>query len=128
MIPKMLAEFHITLEGGHSGFYRTYRRLAANVYWIEMKARVQDYVKACDVCQRQKYLAIASGGLLQPLPVPSIIWENVSMDFIIGLPKSRGFEVVFVVVDRLSKYCHFIPLKRPYTARTVAEVFAREVI
>ncbi|GAU28744.1 hypothetical protein TSUD_372530 [Trifolium subterraneum] len=128
LITKMLEEFHVTPEGGHSGFYRTYRRLAANVYWIGMKARVQEYVKACDVCQRQKYLAVAPGGLLQPLPIPSAIWEEVSMDFITELPKSRGFEAVFVVVDRLSKYCHFIPLKRPYIARTVAEVFAREVI
>lgn len=87
MIPKMLVEFHITLEGGHSGFYRTYRRLTANVYCIGMKARVQAYVKACDVCQRQKYLAIAPEGLLQPLLIPSVVWEEVSMDFITGLRK-----------------------------------------
>ncbi|PNX98963.1 Ty3/gypsy retrotransposon protein [Trifolium pratense] len=128
LIPKMLAEFHVTPSGGHSGFYRTYRRLAANVYWVGMKARVQEYVKACDICQRQKYLAVSPGGLLQPLPIPTAIWEEVSMDFITGLPKSKGFETIFVVVDRLSKYCHFIPLKRPCNARTVAEAFAREVI
>ncbi|MCI36318.1 hypothetical protein A2U01_0057541, partial [Trifolium medium] len=126
-IPKMLAEFHVTPSGGHSGFYRTYRRLAANVYWIGMKAKVQEYVKACDICQRQKYLATSPGGLLQPLPIPAAIWEEVSMDFITGLPKSKGFETIYVV-DRLSKYCHFIPLKRPCNARTVAEAFAREVV
>ncbi|MCH79682.1 transposon Tf2-1 polyprotein, partial [Trifolium medium] len=128
MIPMLLAEFHSTPQGGHSGFYRTYRRLAANVYWIGMKNTVQEFVKKCDVCQRQKYLASSPGGLLQPLPIPDRIWEDLSMDFITGLPKSKGYEAILVVVDRLSKYSHFIPLKHPYTAKVIAEVFIREVV
>ncbi|MCI01776.1 RNA-directed DNA polymerase (Reverse transcriptase), partial [Trifolium medium] len=99
MIPLLLAEFHETPQGGHSGFYRTYRRLAANVYWVGMKNTVQEFVKKCDVCQRQKYLASSPGGLLQPLPIPDRIWEDLSMDFITGLPKSKGFEAILVVVD-----------------------------
>ncbi|RDX87759.1 hypothetical protein CR513_30729, partial [Mucuna pruriens] len=67
-------------------------------------------------------------GLLQPLNVPEMIWEEVSIDFIIGLPKSKGYEGILVVVDRLSKYSHFIPLKYPYTARMVAEIFAKEIV
>jgi hypothetical protein len=123
-----LKEFHETSQGGHSGFYRTYRRLAANVYWVGMKNAVQEFVRGCDVCQRQKYLASTPGGLLQPLPIPDRIWEDIAMDFITGLPKSMGFEAILVVVDRLSKYCHFIPLKHPYTARTIAEVFVKEIV
>jgi hypothetical protein len=73
MIPKMLEEFHTTPQWGHSGFYRTYRRLAANVYWIGMKNTIQDFVRSCDTCQRQKYLASSPGGLLQPLPIPNRI-------------------------------------------------------
>ncbi|WJX50794.1 hypothetical protein P8452_37049 [Trifolium repens] len=128
LIPTLLKEFHETAQGGHSGFYRTYRRIAANVYWVGMKNTVQEFVRGCDVCQRQKYLASSPGGLLQPLPIPDRIWEDISMDFITGLPKSRGFEAILVVVDRLSKYCHFITLKHPYTARTIAEVFVKEVV
>ena len=116
LIPTLLKEFHETSQGGHSGFYRTYRRLAVNVYWVGMKNVVQEFVRSCDVCQRQKYLASSPGGLLQPLPIPDRIWEDISMDFITGLPKSKGFEAILVVVDRLSKYCHFIALKHPYTA------------
>lgn len=127
-IPKLLQEFHSTRQGGHSGFYRTYRRIAANVYWIGMKGRIQTFVRECDTCQRQKYLASSPGGLLQPLPTPEMIWDEISMDFITGLPKSKGFEAVFVVVDRLSKYGHFISLKHPYTARTIAELFTKEVV
>ncbi|CAJ2679642.1 unnamed protein product [Trifolium pratense] len=56
------------------------------------------------------------------------IWEDISIDFITGLPKSKGFEAILVVVDRLSKYSHFIPLKHPYTARSIAEVFCKEVV
>jgi hypothetical protein len=128
LIPTLLKEFHETSQGGHSGFYKTYRRIAANVYWVGMKNAVQEFVRGCDVCQRQKYLASTPGGLLQPLPVPDRIWEDISMDFITGLPKSKGFEAILVVVDRLSKYSHFITLKHPYTARTIAEVFVKEIV
>lgn len=127
-VPTLLKEFHATPQGGHSGFYRTYRRIAANLYWLGMKRDVQQFVMDCHTCQRQKYMAIAPGGLLQPLNIPEQIWDEVSMDFITCLPKSRGFEAVLVVVDRLSKYNHFIPLKHPYTARVVAEVFVKEVV
>lgn len=93
-----------------------------------MKGTVQDFVIRCDICQRQKYIASSPGGLLQPLPIPHQIWEDISIDFITGLPKSKGFEAILVVVDRLSKYSHFIPLRHPYTARSIAEVFGKEVV
>jgi hypothetical protein len=93
-----------------------------------MKNTIQDYVRGCDICQRQKYLASSPGGLLQPLPIPDRVWEDLSMDFITGLPKSKGFEAILVVVDRLSKYSHFVPLKHPYTAKTIAEIFVKEVV
>ncbi|MCH81353.1 retrotransposon protein, partial [Trifolium medium] len=128
LIPILLDEFHATAQRGHSGFYKTYRRMAANVYWIGMKNTIQEYVRQCDVCQRQKYIATSPGGLLQPLPIPENIWEDISMDFITGLPKSKQFEAILVVVDRLSKYSHFIPLKHPYTARSIAEIFCKEIV
>jgi hypothetical protein len=128
LIPSILEEFHSTPQGGHSGFYKTYRRIAANVYWIGMKGAVQEFVRRCDVCQRQKYMATSPGGLLQPLPIPNQIWEDISMDFVTGLPKSKGYEAIFVVVDRLLKYVHFIPLKHPYTAKSIAEIFCKEVV
>lgn len=127
-IPRLLEEFHSSPVGGHSGFLRTYRRIAGNLYWLGMKKSVQEFVKKCDVCQRQKYSASSLARLLQPLPIPVQIWEDISLDFITGLPKSKGFEAVFVVVDRLSKYAHFIPLKHPYTARKIAEVFTKEIV
>ena len=75
-IPLMLEEFHCTLTSGHSGFLRTYRKLADNLYWRGMQKSVRDFVRACDVCQRQKYAATTPGGLLQSLPIPNGIWEE----------------------------------------------------
>ncbi|XP_057438197.1 transposon Tf2-1 polyprotein isoform X1 [Lotus japonicus] len=127
-IPWLLAEFHGSPTGGHSGFYRTYRRLAESLYWVGMQKRVRDFVRECDVCQRQKYSATTPGGLLRPLPIPNAVWEDISLDFITGLPKSKGYEAILVVVDRLSKYSHFILLKHPYTAKSIAEIFAKEIV
>nr|GEU49340.1 putative mitochondrial protein [Tanacetum cinerariifolium] len=77
---------------------------------------------------RLKYLTLASSGLLQPLELPEKVWDEVTMDFINGLPKSEGFTVILVVVDRISKYDHFVPLRHPYTSSTMAAIFMREVI
>lgn len=109
-IPKLLQEFHASPIGGHSGIYRTYHRIAQSLYWIGKKGTITNYVAACQVCQRNKYQASSPAGLLQPLPIPNAIWEEISMDFIVGLPKSKGQDAVLVVVDRLSKYGHFIRL------------------
>jgi len=56
------------------------------------------------------------------------VWEDIYLDFITRLPRSKGHEGILVVVDRLSKYSHFIPLKHPYTVRSIANVFVKEVV
>lgn len=127
-IPILCKEFHASLLGGHSGFFRTYRRLAAVVYWEGMKSDIRDFVAECDTCQRNKFDNLSPAGLLQPLPVPTQVWTDVSMDFIGGLPKSNGKDTILVVVDRLTKYAHFIPLRHPFTAPEVAALFLHEVV
>lgn len=68
---------------------RMYRRLTHNVYWTGMQKEVMNFVHTCDMYKRQKYIAISPKGLLQPLPFPKLIWEDTSMDFVIGLSKSK---------------------------------------
>ncbi|KAF7152598.1 hypothetical protein RHSIM_Rhsim01G0083100 [Rhododendron simsii] len=80
-------------------------------------------VVGCDICQRHKNETVASPGLLQPLPIPTRLWSDISMDFIEGLPSSTSKIVIYVVVDRLRKYDDFMSLPHPYTATTVAQVF-----
>jgi hypothetical protein len=81
-------------------------------------------VAKCDVCQRNKgEFTIRSSGTLQPLPVPPSIWRDISMDFIVGLPKSNNKSFIIVVVDRISKYAHFCVLQDPFTTSIVAQIF-----
>ena len=84
---------------------------------------MKQMVRECVVCQRNKPNLAAYPGLLQPLPLPNSIWSHISMDFIESLPKSQGKTVILVVVDRLSKYAHFLPLSHPFTAIDVAQQF-----
>ncbi|KAL5751080.1 hypothetical protein ACOSP7_025683 [Xanthoceras sorbifolium] len=88
-----------------------------------MRQRVRNFIRNCDVCQRHKVEQLAPAGLLQPLPIPKQIWEDISIDFIDGLPLSNGKSTIFVVVDRLSKYAHFIAISHPCTAVGVAKIF-----
>jgi hypothetical protein len=80
-------------------------------------------VEKCLVFQQNKVETITTRGLLQPLSIPSQHWEEVSMDFITWLPKSKGMSVIMVIIDRLTKYAHFCALSHPFKASTVAIAF-----
>jgi hypothetical protein len=79
-------------------------------WWKGLKNDVTQFVGQCQVCQQAKSERVHPPALLQPLPIPTRAWEDVSMDFVEGLPKSEGFNTILVVVDRFSKYAHFISL------------------
>ena len=85
---------------GHSGFLKPYQRAKREFFWQGMKADIKTFVRECTVCQRIKSEASTLAGLPQPLEIPTTPWIDVSLDFVEGLPKSQGFEVILVVVDR----------------------------
>ncbi|KAK2441152.1 hypothetical protein QL285_012481 [Trifolium repens] len=120
----LLEEFHASPIGGHSGIHRTFGRLQENVYWVGMRKDVEEFVKTCAICQQMKAANHTPYGLLQPLPVPDRVWEDISMDFIVGLPSFQSHTTIFVVVDRLSKAAHFGMLGTHFTAAKVADLFA----
>ena len=89
-----------------------------------MNNDVRQYVKSCDSCQRIKASQQVPGGLLQPLPIPARPWEQVSMDFIVQLPKTKaGFDAIVVFVDTFSKMTHFAPTKTTASAPDTARLF-----
>lgn len=92
-----------------------------------MTTDVRQFIRNCTICQSSKADLAAYPGLLQPLPAPEGVWIDISMDFIIGLPKYVENTVIFVVVDKLSKYAHFMPLKHPFTAIEVAQTYLDNV-
>lgn len=127
-IQQILKEYHDSPIGGLDGVTRTVARIGAQFYWPKMRQQVKDFIAACIICQQAKSATTAYAGLLQPLPIPTQVWDDVTMDFITALPLSFGFIVIMVVVDRLSKYAHFIPLKSDYSSKTVAEAFMNTVV
>ncbi|VFQ74456.1 unnamed protein product [Cuscuta campestris] len=125
---ELLKEYHASHTGGHTGVHRTFQRLAQSFYWPKMRADVRRFVASCQTCQTTKFSTQPPSGLLQPLPIPVQIWEDISMDFITGLPPSRGSSVIFVVVDRLSKYAHFGALPGDFDAHRTAFLFTDMVV
>nr|GEV20053.1 Ty3/gypsy retrotransposon protein [Tanacetum cinerariifolium] len=121
----LLREFHDTPSVGHGGIKKM---LIALFYWPGMRKSVEEYIRQCLVCQQTKYSTQATGGYLQPLPTPTAVWEDVSINFITGLPVSKGMSVILVVVDRFSKYAHFGSLPTSFNAHKVAELFLEIVI
>ncbi|KAL4366769.1 hypothetical protein GQ457_05G003480 [Hibiscus cannabinus] len=124
LIPTIISAVHAM---AHEGGLKTLHRLRQDFYWKGMKLATSEFVQNCLVCQRHKWQNLQPAGLLQPLPIPQQIWADISMDFVEGLPKVKGKSVLMVVVDRLSKYAHFLPLAHPFTAISVASLFFAEV-
>lgn len=124
---KLISAMHNSAVGGHSGVPVTYRRIKQLFAWQGLKQAVHKYVQECQVCQQAKPDRSKLPGLLQPLAVPQHAWHLISMDFIEGLPKSSGYDCILVVVDTFSKYSHFLPLKHPFTAVSVAKLFHHQI-
>lgn len=125
---KVLQEYHSSSIGGHAGVARTLARITSHFYWPNMKNDIKQFVQNCSIYQQAKSVNTLPAGLLQPLPIPNEVWEDIAMDFITGLPLSFGYTVIMVVVDRLTKYGHFMALKSDYSSKSVAEVFMANIV
>ena len=98
-------------------------------WWTGMKKDIAEYVAVCDVCQRVKAEHQKPAGLLQPMPIPEWKWEKLGMDFITGLPRTKtGYDSIWVVVDRLTKVAHFIPVKTTYTSAKLAKIYMTRIV
>ncbi len=95
----LLKECHDGPLVGHGGAKRSTTFFKKSYYWPNLKDSVEEYVKTCLTCQQNRTLNKKQAGLLQPLPIPERPWESVSMDFMVSLPPSRGFDAIMVVVD-----------------------------
>ncbi|KAL4021115.1 hypothetical protein IC575_019905 [Cucumis melo] len=126
---ELLSEAHSSPFSMHPGSTKMYQDLKRVYWWRNMKREVAEFVSRCLVCQQVKAPRQKPAGLLQPLSIPEWKWENVSMDFITGLPRTlRGFTVIWVVVDRLTKSAHFVPGKSTYTASKWAQLYMSEIV
>ncbi|KAL0551236.1 hypothetical protein IC582_010322 [Cucumis melo] len=126
---ELLSEAHSSPFSMHPGSTKMYQDLKRVYWWRNMKREVAEFVSKWLVCQQVKAPRQKPAGLLQPLSIPEWKWENVSMDFITGLPRTlRGFTVIWVVVDRLTKSAHFVPGKSTYTASKWAQLYMSEIV
>jgi hypothetical protein len=115
-------------KDGHEGVHRTLHRLRRDFHFPSMRHLVQEFVRSCPTCQRYKSEHLHPAGLLMPLPMPSTIWADIGLDFVEALPRVNGKTVILSVVNRFSKYCHFIPLAHPYTAASVPQAFFTDIV
>ncbi|WVZ06579.1 hypothetical protein V8G54_019925 [Vigna mungo] len=106
LINRIIGEFHGSKIGGHAGTTRTLARLSAQFFGPKMRKDIRRF----------------------PLPIPNLIWEDIAMDFIVSLPISQGYSNIMVVIDRLSKFAHFIPLKQGFNSKTVAGTFIQHIV
>jgi hypothetical protein len=101
-----------------------YKDLKTRYWWYDMKRDIVEYVSLCDTCQRVKAEHHRPARILQPLKILEWKWEEIRLDFIVGLPRTQArYDSMWVIVDRLTKVTHFIPVKMTYTRAMLAELY-----
>lgn len=106
---EVIRQTHDQPAVGHPGIRNTLATANRAFFWPNMKKLVEKYIRNCHICRRSKAPRDKYNGLLRPLPIPTAYWKDISMDFVVGLPKSNGCNAILMVVDRLSKERHYIP-------------------
>ncbi|KAE8730445.1 ABC transporter G family member 6 [Hibiscus syriacus] len=122
---QIISELH---NEGHFGRDKTLALISSEFYWPKLTSDVAHYVDRCYVCQRSKGV-LTNAGLYTPLPVPEAPWFDVSMDFVLGLPRTqRASDSIFVVVDRFSKMAHFVACRKTMDADRIAHLYFKEIV
>jgi hypothetical protein len=125
----ILKEAHDSVYSIHPRSTKMYQDLKQKYWWYGLKRDVAAHVAMCDVCQRVKAEHQRPAGLLHPLKIPEWKWEEVGIDFIVGLPHtSAGYDSIWVIVDRLTKVAHFIPVKTTYSGAKLAELYMARIV
>jgi hypothetical protein len=106
-----------------------FKDLKQYYWWPMMKKEIAEYVAKCVICQQVKVEHKRPAGELQPLPIPEWKWENITMDFVSGLPKSKkGNDAIWVIVNRLTKSALFLPMKMTDSVDKLAKLYVSEVV
>jgi hypothetical protein len=124
---SVLKHLHDAPTAGHFGESKTLDLVRKEFFWQGMEEYIRHYVASCDTCQRVKKPKHKPYGLLKPLPIPQRPWSDIAMDFAV-LPTSDGFNMVFVVICRLTKQVHFIAAKDTITAAELSELFFDRIV
>ncbi|KAI3768718.1 hypothetical protein L2E82_19548 [Cichorium intybus] len=125
----LLEEAHKSRFSIHPGAIKMYRDLREYYWWPGMKREVAEFVERCMTCRRVKAEHQRPHGRLQPLEIPEWKWEHITMDFITKLPRTpRHMDTIWVIVDRLTKSAHFLPIQETYSAKELAKVYVDEII
>jgi len=126
---RILDEGHRSSLSIHAGATKMYQDLKRLFWWPGMKKDITEFVYACLVCPKLKIEHQKPSGLMQPLFMPEWKWDSISMDFVGALPKTvKGFDSIWVIVDRLMKSVHFIPIKTGMFVARLAEIYIEQVV
>src|SRR5262249_51082751 len=126
---KILNEAHNAPYSVHPGATKMYHDVRDIYWWPGLKKDVAKCVSTCLTCQQVKVEHKKPSGLLQKLPLPEWKWERMTMDFVVGLPRTqKGCDSIWVIVDRLTKSAHFLPVKTTYSAAQYAQIYLNEII
>jgi len=126
---RLLDEGHKSRPSIHPGMTKMYKDLKATFWWTGMETDVADYVASCLVCQKAKIEHQRPGGTLEPLEIPQWKWDSISMDFVTHLPRSvRGHDSIWVIVDRLTKCAHFLPINQKMSLDKLAKLYVKEIV
>ncbi|XP_073045319.1 uncharacterized protein [Primulina eburnea] len=129
MKKEIMEKSHQSRISIHPGGSKMYQEIKKYFWWKGMKRDIADFISQCLSCQMIKAEHQRPAGLLQPLPIPEWKWDQITMDFVTGLPQlPGGFNSIWVIVDRLTKSAHFIPISHKYGVEKLAELYQKEII
>jgi hypothetical protein len=126
---QILDEAHLSRYSVHPRSTKMYQDMKQHYWWTKMKIEITRYVAKCDTCRRVKAVHMKTAGPLQSLSIPTWKWEDISMDFVVGLPKtSKGYDSIWVIVDRLTKTTHFLPVKTDHPVVVYAQLYIARIL